>query len=108
LDAYLDSWTQSRIKGLRDQAGQVLAEYATFVVQQASSEIRERAITNEVKSTLGEMQRYSRWSFGKDVVAGIVAALVWSLILIAIAVVLVFIGIDVIGVLQKIRPDGPG
>jgi hypothetical protein len=89
LANYQRTWTPTLIASTRQQAEQALAVYAETVIEDATPEIRESAI---------------RGSFGKDVRAGVAAAFIYTILLVVIAVILRLVGVDALGVFEKIRP----
>ncbi|KMO18952.1 hypothetical protein [Methylobacterium platani] len=90
-DAYIATWTDSRLRGLEQQADATLAAFAETVVTEATPAIREDAL---------------RGTSGKSIGLSIAANAIYTLILIALALVLAWGGIDLIGLLQKARPSG--
>lgn len=88
-DAYIATWTESRLRGLEQQADATLAAFAEIVVAEATPAIRENAL---------------RGTSGKSIWLSISANAIYTLILISLALVLAWSGIDLIGLLQKVRP----
>lgn len=87
-DAYIATWTDSRLRGLEQQADATLAAFAGTVIVEATPSIREDAL---------------RGTSGKSIGLSIAANAIYTLILIALALVLAWSGIDLIGLLQKAR-----
>jgi hypothetical protein len=88
LRAYIATWTPSRIGGARDQAESIIGAYGASVIQDAAPGIREDAL---------------RGRFWQSVWPSMMAALLYTLILFAVAIALKFLGIDVLGIIEKIR-----
>jgi hypothetical protein len=86
LDAYVDTWTADRLEGVKSEAGAALAEYASAVVAEQEPEILRRAL---------------RGSFWRAVWPSMVAAFLYTLILIGAAFVLARAGVDFIGILRS-------
>ena len=82
LDQYAASWTDSRLDGVRSQADQILAAYASYVVAEAQPGIMKDAI---------------RGAFGRSFWASFWAVLALALLLAALWVVLATQGIDLFG-----------
>src|SRR5829696_7304624 len=57
LEAYIRTWTESRIRGVTQQAESVLASFATSVIESATPQIREDAITGKIETDLAEFKR---------------------------------------------------
>jgi len=87
LDSYVNAWTEDRLHGLQQEAASALAEFATSIVAQQEPEILRKAL---------------RGSFLRDVGTSIVAAFLYTLILIGIAVSLALAGIDLISILRSV------
>ncbi len=89
--AYIATWTESRLRGLEQQADSTLAAFGEVVVNAATPGIREDAI---------------RGTSGKSIRLSIAANFIYTLLLIAVALILKWSGIDLIGLLEKARPSG--
>ncbi|MGX9982012.1 hypothetical protein ACTHAX_19920 [Methylobacterium fujisawaense] len=89
LDAYAATWTDSMLTGLRERADSTLAAFGNVVVSEATPSIREDAL---------------RGSTGKAISTSIAANALYTLILIALALILAWSGVDLIGLVQKAKP----
>jgi hypothetical protein len=89
LDAYAATWTESLQKGLQERADSSLANFGKVVIDEATPGIREDAL---------------RGTTGKAISTSVVANAVYTLILIAVAIILYLAGIDIVGFVQKFRP----
>ncbi len=67
--------------------------------------IREEAISERIASAAGRIEAAGLWY--RQILPGIAAAAIWTLFLIALALVLKFGGIDVLGILQSVSPESP-
>ncbi len=86
LRAYVDTWTPSQIDNAKKNAAQVLSEYADAVIQEAKPSIVQEAL---------------KGSFLKNLGTSVLAAFVYTLLLIAFSMILTRAGIDVLGVLER-------
>ncbi|HZJ13200.1 MAG TPA: hypothetical protein VFD26_11250 [Methyloceanibacter sp.] len=89
LRAYIATWTPSRLEGVRKEADQLLAAYAENVIAEAEPRILKNAL---------------RGGFWRGVGASMVAAVLYTLILIAFATILAWSGVDLIGILKNTAP----
>lgn len=87
LAAYVRTWTPSQIDGKREQAETILAQYAEAVVAAATPAIEKEAL---------------RGRFWRFVGHGIAANVLYTLLLILIAVILKWAGVDLLGLAEKI------
>lgn len=87
LAAYIQTWTPSRLEGTRKEAKLVLSAFAGTVVEDAAPAIREEAL---------------RGTWTRTVVQGLVAALLYTLILVAVAFVLRWSGVDLLSVFSAV------
>lgn len=87
LDDYIRTWTTSRISGAKEQAEGALGEFAAAVVEANAPAIREEAL---------------RGTFWRSVWQSIFANVAYTLILIFIAIVLKFAGIDFLSALTSV------
>jgi hypothetical protein len=85
LRAYDHSWTASRLEGLHNAAAQLLTAYADSVMTQAEMQILRSAL---------------RGSFWRAVSRWIVGALVYTCIIIGLALGLTRLGFDLLGVFR--------
>lgn len=85
LNAYHATWTPAQIQSARNSAAQVMAEYADSVISNEEPRILRDAL---------------RGTFWPSVGTSIFANVVYTLALIAIAIVLARAGIDLIGLLS--------
>jgi len=86
LDAYIATWTPSQLENVKRNAAQVLSEYADSVISAEEPRILRDAL---------------RGSFWRGVWPSFTATLLYTLALIALAIVLARSGIDLIGILQR-------
>lgn len=92
LKAYIATWTPSRLSGLEQEGNAVLLAFAEQVIEQNRGAIREEALQG---------------SLGRSVWQGILAAAAYTVILIVLAVILKYVGIDLVGALQSVGPTPP-
>lgn len=90
-EAYIATWTPSRLAGLEQQADVTLAAFGSAVVDAATPDIREDALRGTTSKAIG---------------TSVSANGVYTLILIVFALILYLAGIDLIGFVQKFRPPG--
>ncbi|WP_174280367.1 hypothetical protein [Sphingomonas bacterium] len=83
LKAYQETWTPANIASKRAEADQVLRSYSDEVVRQERPRIIEEAL---------------RGSFWNSVLVNIVSAFIYTLILIALVVVLKVAGVDLLSI----------
>jgi len=106
LNEYTRTWTPSRLQGLRDEANQALAEYASDVVAIAEPQLRQEAIEGAIASAVEEIKASTRltWAKTRDAIAlSMAGAAFYTIILIVIAVGLRFAGVDLLGVQEKVN-----
>jgi hypothetical protein len=89
LDAYQRTWTPTQVAGTRERAEGALAAFAASAIEDARPEILKEAL---------------RGSFWKAVGASIFAAVLYSLALIALVTILLWNGVDLLGIVQKAGP----
>jgi hypothetical protein len=87
LDAYVASWTPSRLYGVHGQAVQVLAEYANVVIREEESRILKEAV---------------RGSFSRRLWPSVVAVLLCTLLIAGTAIVLTRSGVDLVGLWNQV------
>lgn len=90
LKAYIATWTPSQLEYVRNNAAQVLSAYADTVIDAAKSDI----VTEALKG-----------SFWKNVWTSVFAAGLYTLLLIALAIILHFAGVDVLSVFEQAKPE---
>jgi hypothetical protein len=104
LEAYIRTWTDSRLRGAHEQAESVLGAFASSVVESATPSIRESAIRDRIETNLAEFKRsqegQGRWS----IFYSIVSNFIYTILLILIVLALAWNGVDLIGILQKAKP----
>lgn len=88
LSAYSASWTESRLKGLEQEAQTVLARFAESVVEANEPSIREDALKGTTSRAI--LQNMS-------------ASFLYTLLLLLLVVILAFFGVDILGLIEKIR-----
>lgn len=86
LRQFIESWTESRIEGLKKEAYQIVAEFTSEVVEEVKPDIEREAL---------------RGQFWKGVSQSILGASLYTLLLIGIATVLRFAGIDFLSILNS-------
>ncbi|WP_194164507.1 hypothetical protein [Microvirga thermotolerans] len=84
LHAYILTWTESRIRGLEEQAESVLGNFATSVVEDNTPKIREDAL---------------KGTSTRAIVLSIVANALYTLLLIGILIILRVSGVDLLSIL---------
>jgi hypothetical protein len=87
LESYIRTWTESRLRGLADQAEGVLATYASTVVEAARPQIREEAI---------------RGTFWAGVGLSITANAIYTIGLIVLLVILRYAGLDLLSIITAV------
>ena len=90
MRAYISTWTPTVIDSVRSDANRVLTAYASYVVDRSTPRIREDALKDR--------------SFVRDALVAFCGAFFYSLVLILAAVVLHFLGIDVVEVSKNLSP----
>ncbi|MCF1502528.1 hypothetical protein L0F51_01945 [Afifella sp. H1R] len=85
LEAYIRTWTPSRIAGALKEAEAVINAFAGSVIESNESRIREDAL---------------RGTFWRSVGTSMFAALLYTLILIAVVVVAQVAGVDVVSIVS--------
>lgn len=91
LKHYIGTWTLSRLDGLRQEADQALGRYAEEVVEEARPQILREALQG---------------SFWRSVGASITAATLYTLILIALAVIAAVMGVDLLNAFKALGGGG--
>ncbi|MGA0595431.1 hypothetical protein [Enterovirga sp. CN4-39] len=91
LADYAATWTESRLKGLEDQAQNALARFAEVVVEENTPSIREEAL------------RGTSW---KSIGTSIAANFIYTLLLIAIVVLLRVAGVDLLSIAGSVGTGG--
>lgn len=95
LGAYLTAQQLDRtIQMYRDQAEAVLKDFGEQVIERATPELQQAAISGKIEETL-------RWY--KQLPTGIAAAFIYTVILILIALVLRYAGIDFLSIISSSR-----
>ncbi|GJE29337.1 hypothetical protein [Methylobacterium organophilum] len=89
LDAYATTWTDSLLEGLQERADSSLAVFGNVAVAEATPAIREEALRGTTAKAIG---------------TSVIANAVYTILLIAFAVILYLAGIDIVGFVQKFRP----
>jgi hypothetical protein len=88
LRAYISSWTDMRIEGVREQANGTLTEYASYILEQERPKIVEEALKGR--------------SFWRDAFVASFGAGLWTIALIIFAVILKLSHIDLLAVLSNV------
>lgn len=86
--------TSSRLNDYRQQSELILASYGDEIIKGARPSIEREAVAGRIEASL---------AWHKQVPGGIVAALSYTLILIALAIILRLAGVDLLGVLNAVR-----
>lgn len=84
---YVATWTPSRLDGLVAQADGILQTFAAEIISSNRHDIEKEAL---------------RGKFWKDVGIGVTASFVFTLLLIAIAIILKTTGINIIAIYQSL------
>ena len=87
LDEYILTWTTTRLDGLVSQANDTLIAFSNYVVTQEEPRITKRALQG---------------SMFRDVRNSLLANLIYTVLLVALALVLATAGIDVVGIFQAV------
>lgn len=93
---------EAQIERFRDSAEELLQEFATLTVNSAEPALREKAIRETIGDALRRFEAASQWY--RQIPTGFVSALVYTVFLIALALVLRYAGIDLISILQSTTP----
>jgi hypothetical protein len=93
LAAYISAWTPALLQGKEHEARAVLAAYADAVVEAAKPGIREEAFLAALKGNI--------W---KVLGIGLLTNLIYTVFLIAIVLVLQWAGVDLLGLMEKLKP----
>lgn len=88
LDDYIRTWTPTRIAGVRKEAEFFVASFSGSVLEDNAPRIREDAL---------------RGTFWRSLGISVLAALIYTLLLIAVVIVLRFAGIDLVSIVQTTR-----
>lgn len=83
---YVDTWTPSRLSSLRAEAASALAGYANYVIVSEEPRILRDAV---------------RGTFWPSVIRSMVAAAIYTLALIALAIIAARAGVDLLGILRS-------
>lgn len=89
LNAYIATWTESRISGVADQARSSLASFASYVIEKERPRIVEEALRER--------------SFWREAGVAFVGAFFYTVALLIFAVILKFAHIDLLAILEKIH-----
>lgn len=87
LFAYAATWTESRLKGLEESAENALAQFASTVVDENAPSIREDALRGSLPRAVG---------------ASMLAAFLYTLLLIGAVAILRRAGIDVLSIASSV------
>jgi len=87
LNDYIRTWTDSRIRGLEEQAETILGNFAASVVEDSTPRIREDAL---------------RGTNIRSIVLSIASNAIYTLILIGLLIILRISGIDLLSILTSI------
>lgn len=88
LAAYHVMWTSGLIENTRDNAEQALGAYADDLIAEATPGILRDALKGR---------------FSRDIVVSILASFIYTLILVMLALILAFSGVDLLGIFTAIR-----
>jgi hypothetical protein len=89
----------------RSTARNILDAYAKTAVEAERPLIQRSAITERIESAARAVERSARWY--RQVPAGIASALIYTLLLIAILLILRYAGVDLVGILEQIGQHTP-
>jgi len=93
LEAYVATWTASQVQGAKERAAQALAEFASDIIEAEEPKTLRRAL---------------RGSFLRAFWPSLTASVVYTLILILLAFVLTWAGVDLLGIFQHVGNGGGG
>lgn len=109
FNGYVRAQGAGELARLRNQAEDLLAEYAGVVVKEITPEIRENALQaealTEAKRLNADVERNTRWY--KGIGSNVAGAFVYSLLLIVMVIFLRWTDVDVLGFLEKALPNRP-
>jgi hypothetical protein len=88
LRAYISTWTDLRIGGLRTEANAALTAYATDIVEKERPKIVEEALKHR--------------SFWREAWVACIGAGMWTIVLIVFAIILKLSHIDLLAVLTNV------
>lgn len=88
LDQYINTWTDSRLSGVRTEANQLLAGFASYVVDQEKPNIVKEALQHR--------------SFLRDAGVACAGAFFYTCLLIGFAFLLKVVDIDVISIFDRV------
>jgi hypothetical protein len=101
LNAFLLSvLLPDQIAQYRQAAADALVGYAQAFVLAEEPKIREEAISQRIALAAHQIESAGRWQ--RQIVPGIAAAAIWTLFLIALALLLRFAGIDVLDIIESV------
>ncbi|HSP23935.1 MAG TPA: hypothetical protein VLQ65_02045 [Saliniramus sp.] len=86
LSDYVETWTPSRLSSLRAEAASALAGYANYVIVSEEPRILKDAL---------------RGTFWPSILRSMVAAAIYTLALIALAIIAARAGVDLLGILRS-------
>src|SRR5690606_29388770 len=86
-DGYVGTWTDTQITSARNMAAQTITAFADSVISQARPDILKDAL---------------RGKFWKSVAASVVAAVLYTSILIVLGLILAYSGVDVAGIFERV------
>ena len=100
---FVSSYTAFDLGRLRDQAEEMLSAYAAYIIEQETPKIREDAqqthLITRVDATLQQVAAQSAW--WRQVGAGVLGAFGYSIALLALALVIHWVGSDLFGLLRS-------
>lgn len=88
MRAYISSWTDMRIDGLRTEANQSLSQFIEYVIDRERPKIVEQALKHR--------------SFMRETMAACAGAALWTIVLIIFAFILKYFHIDALSVFQTV------
>ena len=92
LNSYVSTWTASQLQGAKERAAQALAEFAAIIIEEEEPKTLRRAL---------------KGSFWRSFWPSIFASFIYTLVLIALALILTWAGIDLLGVFRNVKGQGP-
>ncbi|WP_407105586.1 hypothetical protein [Hansschlegelia beijingensis] len=91
LEQYVDSWTDSRLSGLKEEAKSALASFAYSIVEEETPKIEKEALKGK---------------FWGSVFESVCGAFLYTILLVIVAVLLSKAGVDALGVLKEAAKPG--
>ena len=100
---FVSSYTAFDLGRLRDQAEEMMSAYAAYIIEQETPKIRDDAqqshMIARVDATLREISAQNAW--WRQVGAGVFGAFGYSVALLVLALVVHWVGSDLLGIFQR-------